>query len=156
MSAAKSGERAGIFLCPIWAPHGSVLFFQRPPLRQRLAVPSAASRSGSGQPNRKPPSMEESKATFARLRATASFAHAPHPIAFSCRSPPRTFSPPSEMAAPPVPEPSDHSPQVEGGIVFLRQLSPSGVSLCVSRSCIASCFSADKLSKFHGAQAYSG
>ena len=155
MSAAKSGERAGIFLCPIWAPHGTRAGFPASTLRLRSADPSAASRSESGQPNRKPPNAG-SKATFARLCAAASFAHAPHPIAFSCRSPPRIFSPPSEMAAPPVTGPSDHSPQVEGGIVFLRQLSPSGVSLCVSRSCIASCFSADRLSKFHGAQAYSG
>ena len=135
MSAAKSGERAGIFLCPIWAP---------PP---KLGTASRL--------NRQRPSVG-GKVTFARLRAVASFAHAPHPIAFSCRLPPRTFSPPSEMVALSVPVPSDHSPQVDGGIVFLRQLSPSGVSLCVSRSCIASCFSADRLSKFHGAQAYSG
>lgn len=130
-------------------------FVRRQPSRKRSAEPEAASRTGSGQPNRKPPSAG-SKATFARLYAAASFAHAPHPIAFSCRSPPRTFSPPSEMAAPPVPGRLDHSPQVEGGIVRRRHLSPSGVSLCVSRSCIASCCSADRLSRFHGAQAYSG
>lgn len=135
MSAAKSGERAGNFL---------------------VSDLGTAAKAGNGQPAEPAAAKRGSKVTFARLRAAASFAHAPHPIAFSCRSPPRTFFPPSEMAAPPVPEPSDHSPQIEGGIVFLRQLSPSGVSLCVSRSCIASCFSADRLSKFHGAQAYSG
>lgn len=135
MSAAKSGERAGNFF---------------------VSDLGTAARAGNGQPAEPAAAKHGGKATFARLRASASFAHAPHPIAFSCRLPPRTFSPPSEMAAPSVPEPSDHSPQVEGGIVFLRQLSPSDVSLCVSRSCIASCFSADRLSKFHGAQAYSG
>lgn len=135
MSAAKSGERAGNFL---------------------VSDLGTAARVGNGQPAEPAAAKRGGKATFARLRAAASFAHAPHLIAFSCHSPPRTFFPPSEMAAPSVPEPSVYSPQVEGGIVFLRQLSPSGVSLCVSRSCIASCFSADRLSKFHGTQAYSG
>lgn len=59
MSAAKSGERAGNFLV---SDLGTV----------------------RRQPIRKPPSAG-SKATFARLRAAASFAHAPPPIAFSCR-----------------------------------------------------------------------
>ena len=135
MSAAKSGERAGNFL---------------------VSDLGTAARVGNGQPAEPSAAKRGGKVTFARLRAAASFAHAPHPIAFSCCLPPRTFFSPSEMGVRSVPEPSDHSPQVEGGIVFLRQLSPSGVSLCVSRSCIASCFSADRLSKFHGAQAYSG
>lgn len=135
MSAAKSGERAGNFL---------------------VSDLGTAARAGNGQPAEPTSAKREGQSDLrAAARSRVVCARAA-PDRVSCCLPPRTFSPPSEMGALSVPEPSDHSPQVEGGIVFLRQLSPSGVSLCVSRSCIASCFSADRLSKFHGAQAYSG
>lgn len=135
MSAAKSGERAGNFL---------------------VSDLGTAAKAGNGQPA-KPAAAKRGEQSdlraAARSRVVCARA-APDRVFLSLT--PSHFFPPSEMGAPSVPEPSDHSPQVEGGIVFLRQLSPSGVSLCVSRSCIASCFSADRLSKFHGAQAYSG
>lgn len=46
MSAAKSGECAGIFLCPIWAPHGIRAGFPASTLRLRSAEPSAAEHEG--------------------------------------------------------------------------------------------------------------
>lgn len=61
MSAAKSGERAGNFL---------------------VSDLGTAARAGNGQPAEPAAAKRGSKVTFARLRAAASFAHAPHPIAF--------------------------------------------------------------------------
>ena len=55
----------------------------------------------------------------------------------------------------PVPGPGlSTAPRV--GAILRRHASPSSVSRPVRRSCIASCRSPDRLTRFHGAHAYSG
>lgn len=87
MSAAKSGERAGIFLCPIWAPHGIRAGFlastapstigraiRRQPVRNPPAEPEAVSQAGSRQPNWKrlsKPETAEHEGEQSDLRAAA-------------------------------------------------------------------------------------
>ena len=50
------------------------------------------------------------------------------------------------------PQPSSEG----GGDTLRRQDSPRGVSFPVKRSCMASCLACVRLTRFHGAQAYSG